>query len=311
MSDFHPEPDRRGGISVSNSASNADPNREQRDYELSGESPLVGLIDNKWYPPYVEDRSHYHNCLEVGMCVAGQGRVELERRAWDYSPGAIVAAGRRLHHRQHNTGWPMTHWQYVLIDEDALLREVPDRHRSSLRRLFDATRREGLFFDAGEESDELRGVIRAIFSTYGRRGELARMEVEAMSCLLMCVMARTLNSAMAGTAAEAPSRTAIEPALRFVSENYMHELRVAEMAASCAMSVSYFRKVFAAIMGMPPLEYGNRYRINRSVNLLRSTNETVLQIAAQTGFTSIATFDRNFQRYVGKSPTEWRKTAHI
>ncbi len=311
MSAAGTEPGRRGGIYVSDAASNVDPNREQRDYVLDGESPLVGLIDNKWYPPYVEDRSHYHNCLELGLCVAGNGRIELGRRVWDFGPGAIVAAGRGFHHRQANTGWPVTHWRYVLIDEDVLLREAPDRHRPSLRRLFDATRQVGLYFAPGEESEELRFVFQSLFDTYERRGEIARMELEAMVFLLSCVMARSLNSAMAGTAPDTPSRRPVEPALRYVSENYMRELRVEELAASCAMSVSYFRKVFERTMGMAPMEYVNRYRINRSLNLLRSGNDTVLQVAVQTGFSSVATFNRNFRRYVGDSPAQWRKSAHI
>lgn len=303
--------ERRGGIILSGAASNMDPNREQRDFVLDGQSPLVGLIDNEWYPPYMPDRSHYHNCLEIGLCLAGQGRVELGRRAWEYGPGCLIAAGRKLHHRQHNTGQPMTHWQYVLVDEEGLLREAPDRHRSALRRLLDATRREGLYFDAGEECGDLRAVFQSIFEIYGRRGEMARMELETLVCLLVCVMSRTPNSAMPGLAPDIAARRPIEPALQYVSENYTRELRVEELAASCAMSESYFRKVFASIMGMPPLEYVNRYRINRSINLLRATNATVFQVAAQTGFASIATYNRNFQRYVGQSPAAWRKTAHI
>ena len=82
-----------------------------------------------------------------------------------------------------------------------------------------------------------------------------------------------------------------------------------QMAAACAMSESYFRKVFQSVMGVPPLEYVNRYRINRSVQLLSMTNETILTIAGMTGFSSIATYNRNFKRYVGQSPAQWRKNA--
>ena len=40
------------------------------------------------------------------------------------------------------------------------------------------------------------------------------------------------------------------------------------------------------------------------------TDDTVLTIAGMTGFSSIATFNRNFRRYVGMAPEEWRKNAH-
>ena len=288
-----------------------DPNRERRDYALDGESPLAGLLDNPWYPPYVEDRSHYHNCLEIGLCVSGHGRIEIGRQAWRFTGGSIVVTGRGLRHSQRNEDEQMTHWRYVLVDQDVILRETPLRHRVTVKKLIDAAEREGFYFEPGDENEGLRVVLRSMFDVYARRGEMARMELEALVHLLMSIMSRTPNSALEGALSGGESRDLIEPALRYVSENYMHEIRVKEMADSCAMSESYFRKVFARVMEMPPLEYVNRYRINRSLQLLRATSDSVMSIAARTGFTSIATYNRNFQRYVGTSPVEWRKNAHI
>ena len=78
------------------------------------------------------------------------------------------------------------------------------------------------------------------------------------------------------------------------------------MARSCSMSESYFRKVFAQLTGVAPLEYVNRYRIHRAVNLLHLTRESVQNIAGRCGFSSIAAFNRNFKRYAGSSPSQWR-----
>ena len=128
--------------------------------------------------------------------------------------------------------------------------------------------------------------------------------------LLIAQLFHAPDQELDGVAVPANERRSIEPALQYVSENYTQEVRMADMAASCAMSESYFRKVFSRIMGMPPLEYVNRYRINRSINLLRFTDETVQSIAGRTGFPSIATYNRNFHRYVGLSPAQWRKNAH-
>ena len=75
------------------------------------------------------------------------------------------------------------------------------------------------------------------------------------------------------------------------------------------MSESHFRRMFTTLVGVAPLEYINRYRIHRSLNLLRSTSEPIQNIAARTGFPSITTFNRNFQRCVGQSPSAWRKNA--
>ena len=102
---------------------------------------------------------------------------------------------------------------------------------------------------------------------------------------------------------------ALEPALLYVSRHYAEEILVEQMARSCMMSESHFRRMFTAMVGVSPLEYINRYRIHRSLNLLHSTSESIQNIAARTGFPSITTFNRNFQRCVGQNPSVWRKNA--
>ena len=52
----------------------ADPHQTQRDYALRG-TPLVGLLDNPMYPPYVLDALHSHNCMEIGFCQIGRAHV--------------------------------------------------------------------------------------------------------------------------------------------------------------------------------------------------------------------------------------------
>ena len=287
-----------------------DPNQECRDYKLDGESPLAGLLDNPWYPPYVEDRRHYHNCMEIGVCLSGTGRIEIGRQAWDFTDGAVTVVGRGLHHSQQNTGEPMTYWRYVLVDEELVLREAPARHRATLMKLFAAARKQGLFIDSGDGFQEIHILLRSMFELFKSRQEAARMELEAMVHLLLLLLSRTRNPVALLETADKKPRRAIEPALSYISENYTQEIRVSQLAASCAMSESYFRKVFLAIMDMPPLEYLNRYRINRSINLLWTTDATFLQIAIQTGFSSVAAYNRNFRRYVGKSPAQWRKKFH-
>ena len=41
--------------------------------------------------------------------------------------------------------------------------------------------------------------------------------------------------------------------------------------------------------------------------MLGQTNDSITSIAVQSGFGSIATFNRAFQKYEGMSPTEYRR----
>ena len=80
------------------------------------------------------------------------------------------------------------------------------------------------------------------------------------------------------------------------------------LARICSMSESYFRKQFARIMGMSPMEHVNRYRVHRAMNLLRTTTDSIQNIAMRAGYSSIAAFNRNFKQYAGLSPSDWRRS---
>lgn len=285
-----------------------DPNGSVRDYDLGPGLPLVGLLDNPWYPPYMLDRPHVHNCMEIGLCLYGEGRVTIGGRSWLFKEGSVAVVPRGVEHMQINDGVPMTHWRYVLVNVDAYLDELPPRLCESARR---ALKRipAGVYMEPGAASEDFRKAAAALFRRFALCRTLEDMELDALLRLLMARLARVPEDAGEGMAVSAQTRRVIEPALQYVSGNYAQEVRVEAMAAACAMSESYFRKVFQAIMGMPPLEYVNRFRINRSVYLLSTTDETVLTIAGLTGFPSIATYNRNFRRYVGQSPAQWRKNA--
>ena len=56
------------------------PNLQCRNYPLATSSMVISLTDIPWYPPYTPDGSHYHNCLEIGLCLSGDGMVRLSEK---------------------------------------------------------------------------------------------------------------------------------------------------------------------------------------------------------------------------------------
>ena len=287
-----------------------DPHQEERNYALSGERPLVNLLDNPWYPPYVRDASHYHNCMEIGLCLSGCGWIRIADRRWRFDDGTIAVVPCGVRHSQQNEGERVTHWIYLLVDEALLLRETPPRGRAAIEKTL-AQARRGLCLSADPEYDPIRATISALYRIFRKEGAARDLEIDALLNLLMARLASASEPMPDFVSDSERPRQAVEPALRYVSEHFTQEVRIAEMALRCAMSESYFRRVFSEIMGMPPLEYVNRYRVNHALRQLRDTNETVASIAAKMGFPSIATFNRNFRRFVGQSPAEWRKNERI
>ena len=59
--------------------------------------------------------------------------------------------------------------------------------------------------------------------------------------------------------------------------------------------------------GKPFGKYIESLRLDKVVELLKTTDANVNEIAQQVGFSSISTFYKTFNRVFGVSPAEWRK----
>ena len=95
--------------------------------------------------------------------------------------------------------------------------------------------------------------------------------------------------------------------LQYVTMHYTETLPVAEAAAVCQCSPSHFMRWFKQMTGQGFTEYLNAYRLNTAAELLRTTDDTVLAVAEQTGFKNLAYLKRAFKTHYGLTPKEYRR----
>ena len=92
----------------------------------------------------------------------------------------------------------------------------------------------------------------------------------------------------------------------FIQKNYRNKLSLSDIASSGAVGQSKCCRLFARYFSQSPNEYLNRYRISKSLDLLRSTDLSVTEIALSAGFGSASYYAETFRQYLGKSPREFR-----
>jgi AraC-like DNA-binding protein len=77
------------------------------------------------------------------------------------------------------------------------------------------------------------------------------------------------------------------------------------------LNPTYFSNLFARLMGMPPIQYINRRRIEKAQQLLLSSDEPLYRIAMQVGFKDVYYFSRLFKQYVGLAPSYYQKRRQL
>ena len=284
-------------------------NQSCRNYPLPECGMLVTMLDTPYYPPLMADTPHSHNCMEIGLCISGSGFVRLNEKIYPFSAGSIIVAPRGVYHNQEYGDEQMIYWRYLVINDDYLLRHLPERYQGTITAFFDSIRDSGLFLENGRTSG-VDTIVQLMFDLKRRGDSETSAELELCVLLALQLIARHAESTpltAAGEIVDAQHRQPIEAALAYVYEHYKEDIQISALARSCSMSESYFRKQFLKIMGQSPLEYVNAYRVHRSMNLLRTTNDSIQSIAARSGFSSIAAFNRNFRQHTGVSPSQWRR----
>ena len=103
----------------------------------------------------------------------------------------------------------------------------------------------------------------------------------------------------------------VDEAVRYVKEHYREQIRTEDMARVCGLSESHFCRLFAKSVQCSPMEYVNKVRIRAACELIENTGSSFEEIAVQTGFISMSTFGRNFQKFLGMSPQCWKKEGSV
>lgn len=103
----------------------------------------------------------------------------------------------------------------------------------------------------------------------------------------------------------------IEHSLQYVSEHlYQPELTLKTIAAQLFVNESYLSRVFKQQMGEPLISYITRKRIERSIELLNTTDLKVYEIAQMVGIRDPHYFSICFKKQMGITVNEYKKSGH-
>ncbi|MCD8076062.1 MAG: helix-turn-helix domain-containing protein [Lachnospiraceae bacterium] len=110
---------------------------------------------------------------------------------------------------------------------------------------------------------------------------------------------------------EAGKNVQIEERLRqidhYISTDYTQPLRLEDLAEKLYLSPGYLARFFKKYYGKNFSEYLTEVRLKHAISDLADTDESVIRIACDNGFTSLAAFNRAMKAVYGVTPTVFRK----
>jgi len=95
--------------------------------------------------------------------------------------------------------------------------------------------------------------------------------------------------------------------LSFLAENFQQTVRLPQVAKKSGFSVPVFCQVFKETTGLSFVVYLNKLRVEEAKSLLRGSHLNLLQVGQSCGFQTPHQFIRNFKRWTGTTPGDYRQ----
>ena len=98
--------------------------------------------------------------------------------------------------------------------------------------------------------------------------------------------------------------------MRYIDANLDEQITLSDLSGILYLDNGYFSNLFYKVMGVRPIEYVNKKRVERAQRLLLTTNDNLDTIAGKVGLSNWTYLSRVFKKYVGITPGQYRKQQH-
>lgn len=99
----------------------------------------------------------------------------------------------------------------------------------------------------------------------------------------------------------------IQISIHYIHNNFERDISLKDISKYVFLSSSYFIRAFKEEVGISPINYLLKIRVERAKELLSETDGKIGHIALNVGFSNQQRFNEIFKKYTGFTPLQYRK----
>lgn len=102
--------------------------------------------------------------------------------------------------------------------------------------------------------------------------------------------------------------SSLDNMMQYIKNNCCGKIDIKALAEKNGMGYETMRHTFKKVYGISPYNFVIYHRLQKSTDLLSSTNKSCTEIAFECGFSDSAQFSKMFKNQFGISPNQYRKS---
>lgn len=253
---------------------------------------------------------HYHNMIELEVCVCGSGEFHIEDRIYRFKAGDMAIVDKYVPHYSNSDENAPALWKVFFFDPVRLM-QLAGMLDPEKTLLIANTKLPFNMCFSEKDNTQLCEFIRKVISLSDIQDEYtdASLAFAISSFLIECARyGKKHIDTRSEIITDKMTYYRIAPAVDIINARLENNdlLKESVLANRCNMSVANFRREFTKHTGLSPKKYINQNRMAYAQYLLRNTNLTVLEIASKVGYAEISCFNRMFKNTFSVSPKKYR-----
>lgn len=239
---------------------------------------------------------HTHEHLEIFYIEKGKGVFETKTQKVHIKANDIIVVNKGAVHRIYSEEEPLEYFNLATFNV-----QVGDN------RLDTVSKGEFEKISFKSKENNIYSIMRR-FEILAKKEKVSVLRAYSVVYEILDVLISTLKSRNQNVPKEVSSRLT-EKIKNYILENYDKDLLLEELSKRFFISKSHLGHTFKKEYGVSPVKFLIKTRVEQAKVLLLCTSKSITEISNEVGFSNPNYFAYYFQKLVGKTPSEFRKTS--
>lgn len=254
------------------------------------------------FPNYAAE-SHWHEDIELVVALSGEMQYNVNGEIITLHAGeGIIVNARQLHHgfsdRKNECDFICILFHPMLL---CLTRSTDGDYA---RQILDS----GIpYFHLSPEMAWQARIIEYVKEIWDKRNEtVAPLYAQGKLCLLWSELLAQTEKMKAVRLCDS-KLTTLKNMIGYIHKHYREKLTLADIAQAGYVSKRTCGMIFLEYQNKTPFAFLQNYRLVKSIELMKETDLSILEISEAVGFSGASYYAESFRKVFGQSPAAYRR----